>query len=241
MKTRIKDDFWLLKSPVAHRGLHGNGIPENSAAAFENAIKNGYPIEMDIQLTSDLVPVVFHDDNMKRMTGEDANVRTKTLAEVKRMRLADTDERIMTFEEFLAFVDGRVPLVIEYKTQPDKKIIVDKTLPYLDKYKGEFVVQSFDPLIVKTLRKRRPGFIRGQLICQDRHKEQKWIIDRMLAHGLFNCLSKPDFINMNLKWLPVSKAMKRGKRLLCWTVRDDEDRIKAEKYADNYIFEYIRP
>ena len=63
----------------------------------------------------------------------------------------------------------------------------------------------------------------------------------MLAHGLFNCFSKPDFINMNLKWLPVSKAMKRGKRLLCWTVRDDEDRIKAEKYADNYIFEYIRP
>ena len=138
-------------------------------------------------------------------------------------------------------MDGRVPRVIEYKTQPDKEIIVDKTLPYLDKYKGEFVVQSFDPLIVKTLRKRRPGFIRGQLICQDRHKEQKWIIDRMLAHGLFNCFSKPDFINMNLKWLPVSKAMKRGKRLLCWTVRDDEDRIKAEKYADNYIFEYIRP
>ena len=113
MKTRIKDDFWLLKSPVAHRGLHGNGIPENSAAAFENAIKNDYPIEMDIQLTSDCVPVVFHDDNMKRMTGVDANVQTKTLAEVKQMCLADTDERIMTFEEFLDFVDGRVPLVIE--------------------------------------------------------------------------------------------------------------------------------
>lgn len=241
MKTRIKDDHWLLKRPVAHRGLHGDGIPENSAAAFENAIKNGYPIEMDIQLTSDLVPVVFHDDDLGRMTGVEAKIQTKTLEEIRLMRLGGTDEKIMTFEEFLQLVDGRVPLVIEYKTQPDKEIIVDKTLPYLDKYKGEFVVQSFDPLIVRTLRKRRPEFIRGQLICQDRHKEQKWLIDRMLAHGLFNGLSKPDFVNMNVKYLPVSKAMRRNKKLICWTVRNDEDRQKAERYADNYIFEFIKP
>lgn len=241
MKTRIKDDFWLMKTPVAHRGLHGDGIPENSAAAFENAIKNGYPIEMDIQLTKDLVPVVFHDDDMKRMTGVDAKIQTKTLAEVKEMRLAGTDEKIMTFEEFLTFVNGRTPVVIEYKTQPDKEIIVDKTLPFLDAYKGEFVVQSFDPMIVGTLRKRRPEFIRGQLICRDRHKDQKWIVDRMLANGLFNFISKPDFININAKYLPLPKSMCRGKRVICWTIRNEEDRQKAEKYADNYIFEYIRP
>ena len=202
---------------------------------------SGYPIETDVQLTKDNALLCFHDDSLKRMTGVDSLIWDKTFEEARALKLAETEEVIPTFDELLSFVDGRVPLVIEYKTQPDKEIIVDKTLPYLDKYKGEFVVQSFDPLIVKTLRKRRPEFIRGQLICQDRHKEQKWIIDRMLAHGLFNCFSKPDFINMNLKWLPVSKAMKRGKRLICWTVRSDEDRQKAEKYADNYIFEYIRP
>lgn len=241
MKTRITDDFWMMKSPVAHRGLHDETIPENSRAAFENAVKHGYPIETDIQLTKDGVPVIFHDANMKRMTGEDVAVSSVTLEEVRRMRLAGTNEGIMTAEEFLRFVDGRVPLVIEYKTQPDKETIVDKTLPYLDAYKGEFVVQSFDPLIVRTLRLRRPQFIRGQLICKDRHKDQKFLIDRALAHGFFNFLSKPDFINMNVNYLPVSRAMRRGKKLVCWTIRTEEERRKAEKYADNYIFENIRP
>lgn len=241
MKTRITDDFWLMKSPVAHRGLHDETIPENSRAAFENAVKHGYPIETDIQLTKDGVPVIFHDANMKRMTGEDVAVSSVTLEEVRRMRLAGTDEGIMTAEEFFRFVDGRVPLVIEYKTQPDKETIVDKTLPYLDAYNGEFVVQSFDPLIVRTLRLRRPQFIRGQLICKDRHKDQKFLIDRALAHGFFNFLSKPDFINMNVNYLPVSRAMRRGKKLVCWTIRTEEERRKAEKYADNYIFENIRP
>ena len=230
-----------MKKPVAHRGLHDAVIPENSAAAFENAIANGYPIEMDIQLTSDHVPVVFHDDNMARMTGVDVNIHDKTLAQVKEMRLAGTEQQIMTFEEFLSLIKGRVPLVIEYKTQRDKGIIVDKTLPYLDKYEGEFVVQSFDPTIVIELRKKRPDWIRGQLICQDRHKNVRWITDRMLAHGMFNIVAKPDFINMNAKYLPLSRSMKRNRRVICWTIRNDEDRLKAEKYADNYIFEHIRP
>ncbi|MDY2714885.1 MAG: glycerophosphodiester phosphodiesterase family protein [Candidatus Borkfalkiaceae bacterium] len=241
MKSRINEDFWLMKTPVAHRGLHEDGKPENSLPAFENAIKNGYPIEMDIQLTSDHIPVVFHDDYMERMTGEKKYIRDVSLEDVKKMRLGGTDEGIMTFEEFLNFVDGRVPLVIEYKTQRDKGIIADKTLPLLDKYKGEFVVQSFDPTIVRELRLKRPGWIRGQLICKDRHKNVKWLTDRLLAHGLLNFLSKPDFINMNVKYLPLPRAMKKNRKVISWTIRTEEEKQKAEKYADNYIFEHIRP
>ena len=133
------------------------------------------------------------------------------------------------------FVDGRVPLVIEYKTQRDKGIIADKTLPLLDKYKGEFVVQSFDPTIVRELRLKRPGWIRGQLICKDRHKNVKWLTDRLLAHGLLNFLSKPDFINMNVKYLPLPRAMKKNRKVISWTIRTEEEKQKAEKYADNYI------
>ena len=240
-KNRIPENSWLLTKPVAHRGLHGDGIPENSFAAFDNAIKNGYPIEMDIQLTKDRVPVVFHDATVKRVTGVDKNIHDMTFAEVEELKLGGTDERIPTFEEFLKFVDGRVPLVIEYKTQTDKGIIVDETLPFLDEYKGEFVVQSFDPTIMAEFVKKRPDFIRGQLICQDRHKDMKFITDRLLAHGMLNFMSKPDFINMNVKYLPLSRAMKKNRRVICWTIRNDEDRKTAEKYADNYIFEHIRP
>ena len=68
---RIKDNHWLLQKPVAHRGLHGNGIPENSMEAFKAAIMSGYPIETDVQLTKDNALLCFHDDSFKRMTGVD--------------------------------------------------------------------------------------------------------------------------------------------------------------------------
>lgn len=244
MKQRIDDEFWLLKKPIAHRGLHGDGVPENSVVAFKKALERGYPIETDVQLTSDGVAVIFHDDSTSRMTGVDADIRDISYAEVKRLKLADTQEGIMTFDELLAFVDGRVPLVIEYKTQKGsdkKKEVVDKTLAALDAYRGEFVVQSFDPFIVGDFAKRRPDFIRGQLICKDKHENLSRLADKILAHGLLNFISKPDFINMNVKYLPISRFLAKNRKVLCWTIDDEKSRIKADEYADNYIFEKIRP
>ena len=91
--NRISEKSWIVTKPIAHRGLHDEFLPENSKAAYENAIENGYPIEMDIQLTKDGELVCFHDDNMVRMTGVDALVCDKTLAEIKEMRLAGTPGR----------------------------------------------------------------------------------------------------------------------------------------------------
>lgn len=242
-KCRIEKDHWLLKTPVAHRGLHSpeSGVPENSMKAYAAAIENGYPIEMDIQLTKDNVLVCFHDDDLKRMTGVDAFVRDKTFEEVRAMRLAGTDEIIPTFDEFLAFVGGRTPIVIELKSQKNRGIIADETIKRLDNYKGDFVVQSFDPFIVREFRKKRPQFIRGQLVDKDRHEGLSWITDKLLGMAFFNFTVKPDFINMNVKYLPVKGKMIKNRRLICWTARSEEDRKKAEKYADNYIFEGIRP
>ena len=97
MKGRIEEGHFLVARPIAHRGLHGNGVPENSAAAYIKAIEAGYPIEMDVQLTKDLQVVCFHDDDLKRMTGVDSLIYDKTYAELKELRLAGTDERIMLF------------------------------------------------------------------------------------------------------------------------------------------------
>ena len=207
----------------------------------EKAIAAGYPIEMDVQLTKDLEVVVFHDDNLKRMTGENALIWDRTYAELKGLRLAGTDEKIMLFSEFLDFVGGRVPLVIEYKRQRVKKTIVDKTLPLLDGYKGDFVVQSFDPTIVMEFKKKRPLWIRGQLISRDRHDNLSRLTDKLLSIGFFNFLSKPDFINMQIEYLPCEKRLCRGRKLICWTVKTDADREKAERHAANYIFENINP
>ncbi len=241
MKGRIEEGHFLVARPIAHRGLHGNGVPENSAAAYIKAIEAGYPIEMDVQLTKDLQVVCFHDDDLKRMTGVDSLIYDKTYAELKELRLAGTEERIMLFSEFLELVGGKVPLVIEYKRQRVKKTIVDKTLPLLDAYKGEFVVQSFDPTIVMEFKKKRPEWIRGQLISRDRHENLSRLTDKLLAKGFFNFLSKPDFINMQIDYLPCEKRLYKNRKLISWTIKTEEQRERAKEFADNYIFENIRP
>ena len=57
-----------FRTSYAHRGLHGAGVPENSLAAFREAVLHGYGIELDLQLSRDGEIMVFHDYNLDRMT-----------------------------------------------------------------------------------------------------------------------------------------------------------------------------
>ena len=69
-RGKTPEDNALL-CDYAHRGLHGDGVPENSLEAFELACQAGFGIELDVQLSSDGEVVVFHDYTLNRMTGVD--------------------------------------------------------------------------------------------------------------------------------------------------------------------------
>ena len=99
----------------AHRGLFDNATnaPENSLAAFQKAVDAGYGIELDIQLTKDKIPVVFHDFTLDRVCGVKGKVCDFTYEELLKFPLSGSDQRIPKFSEVLSLVDGRVPLIVE--------------------------------------------------------------------------------------------------------------------------------
>ena len=103
--------------PIAHRGLHdrGRGIIENTASAFAAAIEGGYAIECDVQLSRDGIPMIFHDDDLDRLTGVSGPVGARTMAELSSYTLLDSaaGDTPQRFDEFLAQIGGRVllPLV----------------------------------------------------------------------------------------------------------------------------------
>ena len=137
-------DMSGLDVDYAHRGLHGGDVPENSLAAFEKAAEKRYGIELDVQLTKDGVPVVFHDDSLLRVCGVDRLLRDCELSELRQFRLSGSEkETIPTFAEVLELVDGRVPLLVELKT--GSAGLVRAVVPMLDEYNGSFCVESFDP------------------------------------------------------------------------------------------------
>ena len=122
----------------AHRGLFdpSASVPENSLDAMRRAVEKGYGIEIDVQLTKDDVPVVFHDANFKRMCGIDGNVCNYTLSELRELKLGDSNQLIPTLKEVLLEVDGKVPLLIEYKMHVVDTKVCELCDEILVKYKG---------------------------------------------------------------------------------------------------------
>ncbi|MGG6240175.1 glycerophosphodiester phosphodiesterase family protein [Nodosilinea sp. AN01ver1] len=225
---------WITTRPIAHRGLHqGTAVPENSLAAFERAIAARHPIELDVQLLADGHLAVFHDRDLKRLTGHKGRITDQPLATLSQFRLYDTDQRIPSLAETLACIDGRVPLLIEIKNEkkvgPPEQALV-KTLAG---YRGEFAVQSFNPRSLQWFRRYAPAIVRGQLAS----KPQKFLRSSLLLAWA----SAPHFIAYNVKALPtLPTTLARhhfNRPLLAWTVRSQADLERAIQHADNYIFD----
>ncbi|MCL2796786.1 MAG: glycerophosphodiester phosphodiesterase [Firmicutes bacterium] len=233
---------WLVRGPIAHRGLHTNEIPENSLAAFENAVLHDYAIELDVRLTDDDVPVVFHDETLKRMTGADGYVTNIKSTELDNYRLGESDQTIPTFERTLEFIGGRTPILIEIKNQGKVNKLESKVAELLDAYGGQFAVQSFNPYSLEYFRKKTPGVLRGQLSMMLTKEEQPSLLKRYLLSRLkLNHISKPDFIAYRGEDLPNLYVTKASLPVLAWTIRSNAEMERVAPHCDNIIFEKFIP
>ena len=237
--SRLPKNYWLLNRPVAHRGRWGGEIIENSLTAYRNAVEKGYPIEIDLYVTKDGKLVSFHDSTLKRMTGADGYIYEKTLAELKQLQLLGTDEHIPTFDEVLEIAENKVPLLIEIKDQPDKTV-VEKTVERLKSYKGEFALQSFNPLYIKKVKKLAPQFIRGILATPDAGKKSA-ITNYIVKKMPLNFLIKPDFISYDYKGIPKYAKKTKKMPVISWTITSKEIETTVRPFIDNIIFEHYIP
>ena len=231
---------------VAHRGLHSifEDTPENSIPAFEKAIEYGFAIETDIHITADGEVVVFHDDTLKRMCGTEGIIEHKTLAELKELKLGGTEHKIPTFKEFLELVDGRVPLLIEFKTKSPKtcKPLCRAANEILKDYNGKYFMQSFYPPAVMWYRRHRKDILRGQL--SSAKFEDKGIHMDALSAMLLNFLSRPDFVSYEYKYpkhLSVLICRAMGAHMAAWTYTSQEQIDATKDTFSTNIFEQFIP
>ncbi len=238
---------WLLKKPIAHRGLHTDTLPENSIGAFENAIEHGYPIELDVRLTDDNVVVVFHDDKLGRMTGKDGYISKIGSDSLNMYKLLDAEGKptefcIPTFEEVLNLVNGQVPLLIEFKNYDSVGLLEKKTASMLAAYSGQYAVQSFNPYTIKYFKENMPDVPRGILSCFFTKDIIKNAVKRHVLKTLkLNKIAKPDFISYCADNLPNRYVNKAHLPVLAWTVRSNETVQRLSGVANNIIFEKFIP
>ena len=180
----------------AHRGLHGQGRPENSMAAFRAALEKGYGIEFDLHLLKDGNLAVIHDSALKRTTGKEGRVEDLTTQELERYALEGTEETIPTFRQLLDLYAGKAPLIVELKpVDGNHAALCEKACSMLESYNGVYCVESFDPRCVRWLKENRPEIIRGQLSENFLKSDPKMSLGLrfVLTHQLMNFLTVPDF------------------------------------------------
>ena len=228
---------------IAHRGLHNidKGIPENSLEAFKNAVNHGFAIENDIHLTKDGAVVVFHDDTLKRMCGINRKISEMTLGEIKELRLLSTRHTIPTLEECLEVIDGKVPLLIEFKNDGKTKELCAAADKILKNYGGKYFVQSFYPQVLLWYRHHNKKVCRGQLSTTFKGES---FYKRLAGCLIFNFLSRPDFISYEHtygNYPPRKLATKLGAFPVGWTYKNKEQTDKSKKYFKTFIFEDYIP
>lgn len=228
----------------AHRGLHSEdqSVPENSRKAFSLAVEAGYGMELDVQLSRDGQVVVFHDDTLDRACGVAARVDELDLAELQKLPLFGTDERIPLFADVLALVAGRTPLIVELKNGPRNDELCKKTYALLRTYQGHYCIESFNPLIVAWFRFHAPAVLRGQLaqLPEEYVRAGRSIAEGLLlGNTLLNVAARPQFIAYRIgpKPLCVRFAEALGAMPVGWTSHSRD----SESGRDAVIFEYYQP
>lgn len=228
----------------AHRGYFDNdkGVPENSLPSFEAAIRKGFGIELDVQLSSDGVAMVFHDADLSRMCGVEGKIWEYTCSELQQMRLLDSDETIPTLQQAMDLIGGRTPVLVEYKMDRVDTAVCVKGNEILQQYDGTYCVQAFDPRAVIWYKKNAPEVVRGQL-CQEYWKDEKYdgkALYLALTYMVSNVATRPDFISYKFSDadnISLNLCRIMGAKTACWTLRSEEDYNSVKGGFDMYIFD----
>ncbi len=232
----------------AHRGLHGDGIPENSMAAFRAALEHGFGIELDVHLLKDGTLAILHDHDLQRTTGLPGKIEELTGEDLSRCFLEGTEQTIPTFRQVLDLYAGKAPLIVELKAMGDNFAALTRAAcDMLAGYDGVYCVESFDPRVVNWLRRNRPEVIRGQLTENFVAGKGKlpMPVKIMLTAQLENFLIRPDFIAFKFADRKnVGNFLARklwGVQGVTWTVKTPQDLKTAEEEGYLPIFEGFLP
>lgn len=224
---------------IAHRGVYDNRyVYENTIEAFEEAIELNLPIEFDVHILKDDTVVVFHDDNLYRLTKINKQLNKCSYIEIQ--NLCSTFN-IPKFEDVLKYIDGRVPIIIEIKSNTMCFRIEKAVINILEKYDGFYVIQSFNPISLMYLKCKIKDILIGQLSCDFSNVKMNRVLKYILQNLYFNYILKPDFLSFDLKSMPNKYVnnFKKNKFVIGWNIQSKKELKQAKILFDAYICDNV--
>lgn len=237
----MADLDFLIRAPFAHRGLHGEGVIENSRAAFEAAIAAGHGIETDVQVSKDGVAMVFHDYDLDRLTRKHGPVIEHKAAKLQKIRFKLSDETIPRLIGMLDLVAGRAPIMIELKAKNRKvKKLCKSVAAALADYSGEAAVMSFNPEVGYWFSQHAPDVTRGLVVTEHDEISLSSRLKGALQRSLSVFRAKSEFLAYDVRDLPspfAESLRAKDVPVVTWTVRTEGERASAAAGADQIIYE----
>lgn len=219
----MKDIQFLKSSLIAHRGVHNSNISENTLPAFVKSIDKNYIIELDIHILTDNTIVIYHDHNLKKLTGVNKVIETLSYPQLSKIKV-NKKYTIPTLKQFLHILEGKVPILIEIKDMNNNSKFEEELVKILDNYKGKFAIQSMNPFVIDWFYKNRKDYVIGLIIFNE------------LNYNIVKKYTKKiDFISVYKKQLPFKTKL----LTLGWTIRKESEYKKYIKLCDNLICENI--
>lgn len=229
------DHGWLRDVPLAHRGLHGDGVPENSLAAFEAAAAAGVGAELDVRLAADGVPVVVHDPTV---AGDDGPAPVESVPSA-----VHGEHGVPTLAAALAAMAAH-PVMVEVKNERRPGALEPAVADVLTSHAASdraapVCVASFNPLSLRWFRRNAPDLARVLTYsphAPDLASSQRWVVRSLrtltrVAPMALSC----DLADIDDRATQSWRAA--GGTVLTWTVRTPADARRARGHADNVVFE----
>ena len=222
-------------------------VQENSRRSIIHAIQNGLGVEIDIRFTKDYIPVVIHDDYLKRLCGVDKYLSNTVYRELNLLKL-NNNENLPTLEEILSIIDGHTPVLIEFKklNKTQDLINIKKELySLLMSYSGPLALMSFDMKLIEHFFKILPNINRGIILEKFDHYRKTFSssVERTVTEFQMkkNGISFVSLIYTNLTkdFYVFNKGQNR--KVLTWTIKSELDAEKIRNFCDNITFEGFEP
>lgn len=217
---------------ISHRANAG-GAPENSLSALDNSIRLGVDMaEIDVQLTADSVVVVWHDEDLMRMTGDSRRIVEVRYPEIEDLYLLSTDQRyhqtdrIATLEQFLEAARGRIQLMIELKYYEQNPLLAERTVELVRSHdmENEVVYKSLDYSAVLQLSNLTENIPVGYVSAASVGDLSRLPIDFLSV------------FHQNITTDLVRNVWSREHKIYAWTVNDRDAAVTVlEKGADGII------
>jgi glycerophosphoryl diester phosphodiesterase len=151
---------------VAHRGV-SHKAPENTMQAFERAVELGADaVELDVRLTRDQAPAVFHYFYLDEITDLTGPIFNYTFEQIRKARVGPQANpqgepfHVASLHEVLETLAGRVGLEIEIKgPEPEAPQVIGKLLRQYRSLWDSMEVTSYEPLLLRAIREQCPGLV----------------------------------------------------------------------------------